>query len=100
MIPRDSAWSRLTKAARQAPETPVEAAPFGFSTRVVSLAMSDGSRRNSWQGAFVRSAWRGLGIALMLMFLSIAANFSSLSSAAENEQDSVIDPVGEVLASL
>jgi hypothetical protein len=91
-----TAWQRLVAAARQAPDASDVAAPFGFSTRVAALAMA--AERPSIQAMLTRLSWRALGVALMLMIFSIAANYSSLSSAGDGDQDS-LDPVAEVLTS-
>lgn len=100
MKPEDSAWLRLTNAARQgAPASENEQAPFGFSTRMAALAAGKPSARPSWQSGVSFAGWRALGVALVLMLLSIAANYSSMSNVAETDQESVVDPVADLLAS-
>jgi hypothetical protein len=89
-----SAWQRLVVAARHAPDTADEAAPFGFSTRVAALALA--AERPSMRALVNRLSLRALGVALALMIFSIAANYSSLSLSADADQDS-FDPVAEVL---
>jgi hypothetical protein len=95
----DTAWLRLVKAARQAGAPGDESAPFGFSTRVSALAMQRPAAKSSALAAVAAFSWRALGLALMLMFLSIVANYSVLASSAEGETEAVLDPVGEILTS-
>jgi len=89
-----SVWQRLVTAARQAPVQGDDVAPYGFSTRVAAMAMS--VERPTMQAIVNRLSWRALGVALMLMVASIAANYSSLAAVGEGDQDP-IDPVAEVL---
>ena len=89
-----SAWQRLVAAARQAPESGDDAAPYGFSTRVAALALA--AERPTLGSALNRFSWRALGFSLVVMLLSIVANYSSVTTTAENEQDS-FDPVAEIL---
>jgi hypothetical protein len=91
-----SVWQRLVVAAREAPYTGDEAAPFGFSTRIAALAMA--AERPTMRAMVNRLSWRALGVALMLMIFSIAANYSSVSLAGDNDQDP-LDPVADVLTS-
>ncbi len=88
-----SAWQRLVVAARQAPVAADDAAPYGFSTRVAALASIE---RPSLQSSLNHFAWRALGFSLMLMIVSIAANYSSVTTVAEIEPD-LADPVEEIL---
>lgn len=99
MKPRDTAWMRLSNAARQAPDSPDDKAPFGFSTRVAALAMTRPASRPPWQVSLGFASWRALGVALTLMLLSILANYSATTSVADTDQDTIVDPVGDVLAS-
>ena len=92
----NSAWQRLIVAARQAPLAGDDAAPYGFSTRVAALAMA-AVERPSLRSSLNRFSWRALGFSLMLMIVSIVANYSSVTTVAENEQDSAYDPVEELL---
>jgi hypothetical protein len=92
-----TAWQRLVTAARHAPGTEdAGIAPFGFSTRVAALAMA--IEPPTMRAMMNRLSWRALGVALMLMIFSIAANYSSLSQTSDNEQDP-FDPVAEELTS-
>ena len=91
-----SAWQRLAAAARHTPEEIDAAAPFGFSTRVAALALA--IEPPTMRSMMNHLSWRALGVALMLMIFSIAANYSSLSQTSDNEQDP-FDPVAEELTS-
>jgi len=90
----NSAWQRLVVAARQAPVAADDAAPYGFSTRVAALAMA--GERPSLQSSLNHFSWRALGFSLMLMIVSIVANYSSVTTVADNDQE-FVDPVEEIL---
>ena len=92
----NSAWQRLVVAARQAPISGDEAAPYGFSTRVAALGLA-AVERPSLQSSLNHFSWRALGFSLMLMIVSIAANYTSVTTVTENDQDATIDPVEEYL---
>jgi len=89
-----TAWQRLVTAARHGSDLGDDAAPFGFSTRVAALAMA--AEHPSMRAMMNRLSWRALGLALMLMIFSIAANYSSLSFSGDSDQDP-FDPVAEEL---
>jgi len=92
-----TAWQRLITAARQAPDiSGDDAAPYGFSTHVASLAMA-AVERPSLQSALNHFSWRALTLSLMLMVVSIAANYSTVPSVVEVEQEVASDPVAEYL---
>jgi hypothetical protein len=88
----NSAWQRLVAAARQAPDTGDDDAPYGFSTRLVALAMA--AERPTLLSSINRFSWRALSLSLMVMTLSIVTNYSSVTAVADNEQD-LLDPVVE-----
>lgn len=69
-------WSRLTAAARNAPDSRDTAAPYGFATRVAALAMTAERPMGS---LFERLSWRALGVACLLAFASVALNFSAVA---------------------
>lgn len=93
-----TAWQRLVAAARQAPNPGEESAPYGFSTRVAALAMAAMNERPTLQASLNRFAWRALGVSFLLMIVSILANYSSVTTVAENEQESsMTDLVEDVL---
>jgi len=93
----NTAWQRLVVAARQVPANPGDdAAPYGFSTRVAALAMA-AVERPSLASALNHFSWRALGFSLTLMIVSIAANYSTVTSVVEVEHESDVDPVEEML---
>jgi hypothetical protein len=90
----ESKWQRLVTAARQAPVTKDVAAPYGFATRVAARAMGDG--RPTLSAMFGRFSVRALWVACLLTLVSVAANYLAFASSEDDEQ-SLIDPVSEVL---
>lgn len=94
----NSAWQRLVVVARQAPIPGDEAAPYGFSTRVAALAFA-AVERPTLQSSLNRFSWRALGFSLMVMVLSIVANYNSLTVTAETDHD-LVDPVVEEVLTL
>ena len=79
-------WSRLAASARTVPADADTAAPFGFATRVVALAMTQERKVVS---LFERFSFRALGVAGLLAVVSLAANYSlivgSSGSVADDE---------------
>lgn len=97
-IPAHDRWKRLTAAARQAGDEPgFGSAPYGFSTRVVALAFVLPAGSNSlWE----RFALRAVSLACLLALVSVAANFSLVTTGAgrtESELDD-FDPVAVLMA--
>ena len=72
-------WSRLTAAARRAPDDRETAAPYGFATRVVALAFAP-ERKASFAERF---ALRAVGLSCLLAVLSVAVNYTHLPAAAD-----------------
>jgi hypothetical protein len=96
----DQAWQRLVSAARRAPEDGRDlAAPYGFATRVAALAMS--AERPS-HAVFSRRLWlRAAGIACLFAVAAVAANYSVIASAFDDEPMIAAngdDPVAEVVS--
>ncbi|MBI5382837.1 MAG: hypothetical protein HZA31_13140 [Opitutae bacterium] len=87
-------WDRLTAAARQLPDTRDTSAPYGFATRVAALAMT--APRPSLGIMMERFSFRALGVAVVLMLVSVAANYTALASAFTEETE-LRDPIAEVL---
>lgn len=87
-------WSRLTAAARRAPDSRDITAPYGFSTRVAALAMDQKSAVNS---LFERLSLRALGVACLLALLTGATNFSAVASTLDDADVATDDPVSEIL---
>lgn len=83
MTPEDLAWQKLVTAARRVRDDRDEAAPYGFSTRVVAMAMA--ARETSMGSIFERFSWRALGLAGLLAITSVAANYAWVSGTATEE---------------
>jgi hypothetical protein len=86
-------WQRLTHAARDGVSEPVDSAPFGFATRVLSLRRTAGagpaaSLVSTWQRLTVRA----LGIAILVVLLCATLNF-----VAEDD-DSLSPPIADSMA--
>jgi hypothetical protein len=90
----ESKWQRLVVAARQAPEPEDLAAPYGFATRIAARALR--GERPMRTAMFARFSVRALWVAGLLMLVSVGANFLAFASSEDDEQ-SLIDPVSEVL---
>ena len=95
----EKSWQRLLEAARKAPQSGDEAAPFGFSTRVAALAFEPGRRESS---AFARLSLRAAAVAGLLAVAAVAANFTAIRGAFEDDPalasaNSSDDPVAEVV---
>jgi hypothetical protein len=88
-------WSRLTAAARLAPQSGDTKAPYGFATRVASLALA---QERSLGSLLERFSLRALGVACLLAVVSAAANYSAIANAL-SEQDVLAtdDPVAELI---
>jgi hypothetical protein len=80
-------WSRLTAAARRAPEAGDAAAPYGFATRVAALA---GRRAARGTSLYERFALRAVGVAGLLAIASLFANFPLFTREA-NASEVVMD---------
>jgi hypothetical protein len=91
----ESKWQRLITAARQAPETRDVAAPYGFATRIAARALSD--EGPAVLAVFGRFSVRALWVACLLTLVSVAANYLAFAGSEDDEQ-SLIDPVSEVLS--
>lgn len=88
-------WSRLTAAARRAPDDRDTAAPYGFATRVVATAFAQELKVTSF---FERFALRAVGVACLLALVSIAINYSELTKVAPADEElPVDDPVALLL---
>ncbi len=94
----ESRWNQLTAAARRAPARDDETAPFAFATRVAARAFSPPPAL-TWLAGMRRFSLRALWLAGVLMLASMAANYVAFANGEEDEQ-SVADPVSEVLSAL
>ena len=96
MNPREKSWQRLVEAARRSPVPGDESAPFGFSTRVVALAL--GQREES-PSVFARLSLRAAAVACALAVAAVAINYPAISSTfgADSAVAASDDPVAEVV---
>ncbi|OHE80254.1 MAG: hypothetical protein A3G75_01215 [Verrucomicrobia bacterium RIFCSPLOWO2_12_FULL_64_8] len=92
----ESQWRRLVAVARQAPESRDTAAPPGFATRVAARALSAGPP--GLAALFERLSFRALVVACLLVVATLALSYPALTGGDEDEEQLVIDPVGELLA--
>lgn len=91
-----TAWPRLTTAARTVPDTRDTAVPYGFATRVAALAMAQERKVASM---FERLAFRALGAACLLALLSVVVNYSVINQTPTASEDELTedDPVAVLL---
>ena len=71
-------WMRLTAAARDVRDDRDAAAPYGFATRVVSLAFAQERRVAS---LFERFSFHAVGVASLLALFSIVLNYPALTTS-------------------
>ncbi len=90
----DHQWRKLITLARQSRGENDPAAPYGFATRVATLAATM-PPVSPWMG-FERVALRGLLVAAALGVAAIAFDYSNLFSGQTDEY-ALTDPVGEIL---
>lgn len=91
-------WQRLAAAARRAPATPAEAAPYGFATRVAARAFAAPRPAGS---VLERFSLRALGVACMMALLGAAFSYTHVeATAAVSAEDSFFntdDPAAVLL---
>ena len=87
--PRDP-WSRLTAVAREVRDERATTAPYGFSTRVAALALT---QERDIGSVFGRFAFRALGIASLLALGSVALNYNAITVPAANAVVAINDVV-------
>jgi hypothetical protein len=85
MNPPDPRWQRLAAAARQVRDERDTAAPAGFATRVAAHAFA--RVEQPFSALFARFSWRALGFAALLALVSVAANYSAISSFFSSSDD-------------
>jgi len=83
MNPENPSWNKLVAVARKARDDRPETAPYGFATRVVAEAMS--GHILSGGNLFERWSWRAVAIASMFAAVSVAANYTSHPSPADDD---------------
>lgn len=72
-------WARLTAAARTVRDDREPSAPYGFATRVAALAFAQERRVVS---LFERFSFRAVGLASLLVVVSVALNYQELAAPA------------------
>jgi hypothetical protein len=95
----EKSWQTLVEAARKAPQSGDEAAPFGFSTRVAALAFDQGRQEPT---AFARLSLRAAAVAGLLALAAVAANFTAIRAAFDDDTTLAStaasdDPIAEVV---
>jgi hypothetical protein len=89
-------WTRLTAAARTVRDERDVAAPWGFATRVVALAMGQERRVGSLFEAF---ALRALAVAGLLAVASVALNYNELTGRlGQVSGDDVLPGINDTVA--
>jgi hypothetical protein len=91
----DPSLQRLLAAARRAPVSGDESAPFGFSTRVAARAFE----RPQLPGpSFARLSLRVAGIACLFAVVAVGVNYKAITSALDDESAAAgDDPVADVV---
>ena len=82
MKARDADLDRLLRSAAKAEEAPIEEAPFGFETRVISLSRAGQAPRDD-VADLTRFLRRTGVIALAVLVLASAAAYQQFSDNAE-----------------
>jgi hypothetical protein len=91
----DQSLQRLLAAARRAPVSGDESAPFGFSTRVAALAFGQPQHAAP---SFGRLSLRIAGIACLFAVVAVGVNYKAITSALDDESTTAgDDPVADVV---
>ncbi|MBI2516750.1 MAG: hypothetical protein HYV95_07510 [Opitutae bacterium] len=90
----DQSWQRLTAAARSARDERAAAAPYGFATRVATLAMTLPAANPF--ALFDRIARRSLFAAAAFSLAAVAFGYSAWSSE-RSDDTTATDTVSEIL---
>lgn len=85
MKPEDQAWQKLVATARQVRDERDVSAPYGFATRVASMAMTEG-RPAGIEALFERFSWRALLVAAVLAIGGVATNYASITGSSFDEE--------------
>ena len=90
-------WQRLVAAARRTQEERELAAPYGFSTRVVALALSQERKLGS---LLERFSLRALGVACALTVVTLSANLPLVTSLFTTVEEVSLSPSDDPIADL
>jgi hypothetical protein len=83
------AWKRLVRLAA-APDAKPEMAPTGFATRVAARAFETSA---VFGVPLERYVWRALGVATLVMIVTVALNVRPVIRGIEEEALSLVDAV-------
>lgn len=83
MKAQNPSWQKLVAVARQARDDRPETAPYGFATRVAALAMA--GEVSGQSNLFERWSWRAVAVAGMFAAVSVAANYTTLTSSVDDD---------------
>lgn len=86
-----TAWERLVAAARNAPEASPAEAPYGFSTRLAARAFE--TPRDRQTSPFVRFSWPALGLAALVMAVTVATNLKPVLASFAEDVATLSDPI-------
>ncbi len=91
----DPSLQRLLAAARRAPVSGDESAPFGFATRVAALAFEQAQHSAP---SFARLSLRVAGISCLFAVVAVGVNYKAITSAIDDESTAAgDDPVADVV---
>jgi hypothetical protein len=95
MNKHDKSLQRLLAAARRAPVSGDESAPFGFSTRVAARAFEQAPHSAP---SFARLSLRVAGIACLFAVVAVGVNYKAITTALDDESTTAgDDPVADVV---
>lgn len=95
MKPSDSEWQRLTAAARRIQgETTETSAPLGFAARIVARSLS--APRAERPDALARLSWPALGVAALIMAVTVATNLKPLLTTVAENAAALSEPIEDV----
>jgi hypothetical protein len=96
MNKNEQSLKRLMEAARRAPASGDESAPFGFSTRVAARAFEAAQPSVP---SFARVSLRVAGIACLFAVVAVGVNYRAITSAFDDESAAAggDDPVSDVV---
>jgi hypothetical protein len=96
MNSNEKSLQKLLEAARRAPASGEESAPFGFSTRVAARAFEQAQPARP---SFARVSLRVAGIACLFAVVAVGVNYKAITSAFDDETVAAAgdDPVSDLV---